>query len=205
MLTIIITIITVLISIASFNNSELFTRLSFIPYQIREKKQFERFISHAFVHADWVHLIVNMLVFFSFGRYVESIFGALEDHGQIFSGTFFYAVLYFGGAVIASLSSFIKHRNNPNYISVGASGAVSAVLFTSIFFSPMEKILFYGVIPMPGIVFGLLYLIYSSYMSRRSKDNINHDAHFWGAVFGLILPVLLYPASLQNFINSIFR
>ena len=204
MITIIITVVTVLVSIACFGNKGLFNRLSFIPAEIKSKNQFERFITHAFVHADWIHLIVNMLVFFSFGGFVESRLKFMAANGEIFSGTAVYLVLYFGGAVIASLSSYFKQKDNPYYISVGASGAVSAVLFTSIFYSPMDKILFYGVIPMPGIIFGVLYLVYSSYMSKKSKDNINHDAHFWGAVYGLILPVILDPNSLGEFINHIF-
>jgi membrane associated rhomboid family serine protease len=180
---------------------DLFTRLAFEPYQVHTKKQYFRFLSHTLVHADWVHLLINMLVFFSFGRYVEIRFHQLQQDGFIFSGSFFFVLLYISGAVIASLPDYLKHRDNPDYISVGASGAVSAVLFTSIFFSPMEKIYFYGILPMPGIVFGVLYLLYSSYMGKKSHDNINHDAHFWGAVFGFLFPILIDPSLVRDFIN----
>lgn len=204
MFTIIITIVTVLVSIACFNKPDFFYRFGFSPYEVRSKNQYERFFTHLFVHADWIHLIINMLVFFSFGTHVEKIFRSLEIYGHIFSGTFFFALLYFGGGIIASISSFLKHGNDMHYISVGASGAVSAVLFTSIFFSPLDKILFYGVIPMPGILFGVLYLAYSSYMGKKSRDNINHDAHFWGAVFGFVLPIIMYPEQFRNFLNQLF-
>jgi membrane associated rhomboid family serine protease len=202
MITIIIVVVTAILSILCFSNENLFSRLDFEPYRINKKNEYLRFISHTFVHADWVHLIINMLVFYSFGRYVEQIFGALQERGTIFSGDLFYLLLYFGGAVIASVPSFIKHKEDPNYVSVGASGAVSAVLFSSIFFSPMEKIYFYAVIPMPGIVFGVLYLAYSSYMAKKGNDNVNHDAHFWGAVFGFLFPVILDPSLISNFINQ---
>ena len=203
-ITLLITVSTVLVSMACFNNREYFAKLSFNPYLITTRKQYGQFLTHTFVHADWVHLLVNMFVFFSFGRVVESTFLALEEYDVIFSGRVVFILLYFGGAIIASLSSFIKHRNDPYYVSVGASGAVSAVLFTSIFYSPLEKVYFYGIIPISGILFGVLYLIYSSYMGKRSKDNINHDAHFWGAVYGFIFPVILDPSSLKVFINQLF-
>ncbi len=202
MITIIIVISTAILSILCFGNQNLFSRLDFEPFRVSKNNEYYRFLSHAFVHADWIHLIINMLVFYSFGRYVEQIFHALQQRGSIFSGDLFYLLLYFGGAIIASIPSFIKHREDANYVSVGASGAVSAVLFSSIFFSPMEKIYFYAVIPMPGIVFGVLYLVYSSYMAKKGNDNINHDAHFWGAVFGFVFPVLLEPSLVSNFFKQ---
>jgi membrane associated rhomboid family serine protease len=202
MITIIIVSVTALVSYLCFQRIDLFNKLDFSPYNVVHRKEYYRFITHAFVHADWVHLIINMLVFFSFGRYVESLFGQLQEGGYIFSGPVFYILLYFGGVIVATLSTLLKHKDNPDYASVGASGAVSAVLFTSIFFSPMEKIYFYGVLPIPGIVFGVLYLLYSSYMGRSSRDNINHDAHFWGAVYGFIFPVMLDTSLINHFLDS---
>jgi membrane associated rhomboid family serine protease len=202
MITLIIVISTALVSIISFRNYSLFRKLSFIPYEILRNKDYFRFLSHAFIHADWIHLIINMLVFYSFGTYVESIFGQMENQGLVFSGPVAFLALYFGGVIAASVTTFFRHRDNPEYISVGASGAVSAVLFTSIFFSPTQKVLFYGILPLPGYVFGILYLVYSSYMSRSSRDNINHDAHLWGAVFGFIMPILIEPELFIRFINQ---
>jgi membrane associated rhomboid family serine protease len=97
----------------------------------------------------------------------------------------------------------LKHRNDPSYAAVGASGLVSAFVFAHIFFQPMQKIYFYFAIPIPGIVFGILYLIYSSYMSRRRMDNINHDAHLWGAVVGFFYPVIMEPSLIKYFIENL--
>ena len=144
-----------------------------------------------------------MLVLFSFGRHVEQIFDALGASGRLSQPWLAYILLYSGGIVISTITTYFRNRNNPDYIAVGASGAVSAVLFTSIFFSPLGKVLFYGIIPIPGILFGILYLLYSSYMSRKGKDNINHDAHFWGAIYGLVFPLLIDPSLIRNFFHQL--
>ncbi|MCB8995451.1 MAG: rhomboid family intramembrane serine protease [Bacteroidales bacterium] len=203
MITIIIVITTVLISFLAFQNPAFMSRYDFSPYRIFKRREYYRFITHAFLHADWIHLFINMLVLFSFGVYVEREFQLLQNEGRIHSGMMSFILLYFSSMIISGISTFISKRNNPYYIAVGASGAVSAVLFTSIFFSPLEKILLYGIIPMPGIVFGVLYLAYSSYMGKKSKDNVNHSAHLWGALYGLLYPLLLDPSLLSRFINQL--
>jgi len=203
MFTIILVIITSAFSFLGFRRPELMSRYDFSPYRIVYRNEYYRFFTHAFLHADYVHLIINMLVFFSFGRYVEGNFNQLARGGYIHSGEFNFILLYMSSIIISSITTFIKKRNDPYYIAVGASGAVSAVLFTSIFFSPLEKVYLYGILPLPGIVFGILYLAYSSYMSKRAKDNINHDAHFWGAVFGLVYPVLMEPQLFKTFLTQI--
>jgi len=144
-----------------------------------------------------------MIVLFSFGVYVERQFRILENAGHIRSGLISFIVLYFSAIIISSLTTYLKKRKDPYYIAVGASGAVSAVLFTSIFFSPLEKILLYGILPMPGIVFGVLYLGYSTYMGKKDKDHINHDAHLWGAIYGIVYPVFLYPGLVSNFFRQL--
>ena len=203
MITIIIVIVTVIISLIAFQNKVLMSRFDFSPYRIHERKEYFRFISHAFLHADWLHLIINMLVLFSFGVYVESEFSAIENEGQIYSGMLSFLFLYFSAIIISSFTTYIKKKDDPYYIAVGASGAVSAVLFTSIFFSPLEKILLYGIIPMPGIVFGILYLAYSTYMGRKEKDHINHDAHLWGAIYGIVFPLFLDPSLINHFLRQL--
>jgi len=200
MLTLIIVIATSLFSYLGFQRPELMSRYDFSPYRITHRNEYFRFFTHAFLHVDWLHLIINMLVFYSFGRYVESNFNQLAKSGYINSGEFNFILLYVSSILISGISTFLKKRNDPYYVAVGASGAVSAILFTSIFFSPLEKVYLYGVLPLPGIVFGILYLAYSSYMSKKAKDNINHDAHFWGAVFGMIYPVIMEPALLKGFL-----
>lgn len=203
MITLIIVIATSLFSYLGFQRPELMSRYDFSPYRITHRNEYYRFFSHAFLHADWIHLIINMLVFYSFGRYVEGNFNHLARTGYINSGEFNFILLYVSSIIISGISTFLKRRNDPYYVAVGASGAVSAILFTSIFFSPLEKVYLYGLLPLPGIVFGILYLAYSSYMSKKAKDNINHDAHFWGAVFGLIYPVLMEPSLFTGFLTQL--
>lgn len=203
MITLIIVILTCLISIVAFRRRELFYKLDLAPVRIVHEKEYYRIFSHAFLHADYVHLGINMLVLYSFGSYVEGVFSQLESAGVIFSGPFFFILLYVVSIALSSLTTVSRYRNNKGYTAVGASGAVSAIVFTYIFFAPLEKIYFYMVLPIPGILFGVLYLAYSSYMSRRSKDNINHSAHFWGAVVGFVFPLLLEPSLIRVFFENL--
>ncbi|MDR0420119.1 MAG: rhomboid family intramembrane serine protease [Prevotellaceae bacterium] len=199
-LTLTIIIITALASIAAFESRRIFDRMLLSPYMIIHKKEWYRMITHGFIHAGWAHLLINMLVFYSFGRaliyYISNYIGHETVH---------FLVLYFGGMVFATLTTIVKNRNNYAYRGVGASGAVSAVMFACIFFNPWNKLLFMGIIPVPGIVFAVLYLVYCSYMSRNSHDNINHDAHLYGAVFGLVYPVLVKPDLLKLFTNLLLN
>ncbi len=204
MITLIIVILTVLVSVAAFRKPSLLNRFDLSPYDIAQNKEYYRIFTHAFLHTDYMHLGINMLVLYSFGSGIEQIFGNLEDQGIIFSGPFFYILLYVASVALASLSTIIKYRASRGYSAVGASGAVSAVVFTFIFFAPLQKIYFYMVLPIPGIIFGVLYLIYSSYMGRRNKDNINHAAHFWGAVVGFLFPILLEPELFMVFLENLF-
>ncbi len=185
-MTLIIIIITCLISILAFSNKELFYRFQLNSYQVYHKKEILRMISHGFLHADWLHLIINMIVLYSFGNAVEKYF-----HYYFKYPVLYFILFYFLAIIISSLLSVFKQKDNHLYNTVGASGAVSAIVFASIFFNPWQKIYFYGIIGLPGVVLGILYLIYSYYMSKKSKDNINHDAHFIGAVFGFIFPLII--------------
>lgn len=197
-----IIIITAIFSIMAFQNNGLMYKYQFNPYQAYHRKQYYRFLTHAFLHVDWTHLLFNMITLFFFGRYVEQAY--ISDFGN--SGIFFYVILYFFAIVISSLPSFIKHRNDHTYNSIGASGAVSAVLFTYILFEPFGKIyIFFIPIGIPAIIFGVLYLIYSAYMARKNMDNIGHDAHFWGAVFGFVFPMFVEPRLFNDFISSIMK
>ena len=204
MVTLIIVIITVLTSVAAFRRRELFYRLDLSPARVVHKKEYYRIFTHAFLHADYFHLVINMLVLYSFGSYIEGVFSQLEAAGVIFSGSFFFILLYASSIALASVSTVTRYRNNEAYSAVGASGAVSAIVFTYIFFAPLEKIYFYMVLPIPGILFGILYLVYSSYMGRRKSDNINHSAHFWGAVVGFVFPILLEPSLFKVFLQNLF-
>lgn len=197
MITYIIIALTVITSYMCFNNTNLFNKLAFIPYRIIKDKEWYRLVSHGFVHADMTHLLVNMFTFWSFGVYIERVFEQMGFNG------FSFLALYFGGMIAASLFDLIKRHNDPYYCSIGASGAVSAVLFSAIFFDPWGKILLFAIIPIPGIIFGFIYLAYCQYMAKQARDNINHNAHFYGAIYGFLFPVILEPSLIHTFLSQI--
>ncbi len=192
--------VTVLISYLAFQNPELMSKLQFNAAQIIHRKEYYRLVSHAFIHANWSHLGVNMLVLYFFGRNIETYF----DYYFGRSANAYFVLLYFGGILASNIWSLAKNRNNYYYNAVGASGAVSAVLFASIFFDPWNLLYFFAIIPIPGIVFAIGYLFYSYYMSKKKNDNVAHDAHFLGAVFGFIFPILLKPSLFDKFIDNLF-
>ncbi len=203
-MTIFFIVITCLISILAFYNREIFAKLQFNPYQVYHRKEYFRLLTHGFIHADWMHLFVNMFVLYFFGRNVESYFQQLEFRGVIHFPNFFFTFLYLAAIVIASLTTLYKYKDNIMYNSVGASGGVAAILFCSIFSDPYNPVYVYF-IKMPGIIFGILYLVYSQYMSKKKVDNVNHDAHFIGAVFGFIFPIIIKFSLIHDFINQLFR
>lgn len=195
-----IIIATALVSFQAFNNTELFSRLRFNPYIIREKKQWYRFFSYGLLHADWMHLIINMFVLYSFGGVVE-LFMVAYFGGK---GVLYFALLYIGALCMSVVPSFEKQKHNIYYNAVGASGAVSAVVFSSIIFYPDSKIIFMFIpFPIPAVLFGIIYLVYSAVMAKKAKDNIGHDAHFWGAVFGILFTIALKPALFQVFLSRL--
>lgn len=197
MVTLLIIAVTVVVSILCFNNEILFERLAFSAYRTVKFREWYRLVSHGLVHADWVHLFVNMFTFYSFGTYIEQVF----MHLGFGRGT--YLLLYFGGMVVASLYDLVTRKNDPYYRSVGASGAVSAVLFAFILFNPWDKILLFAIVPIPGILFGLFYLFYCQYMARQGGGHINHNAHFYGAVYGFLFPILIKPSLFLYFIQEL--
>ena len=201
--TLVLIILTVLVSFLCFNNSKLFNTLSLKPFYVVEQRQWWRVVSHGFVHGDTMHLAINMIVLYSFGRSVEFSFNELHAEGWIGNPRAAYLALYFAGMLAATVHDLIRNRNNPHYASIGASGAVSAVVFTSIFFDPWGKLLIMGVIPIPGILFGILYLVYSQYSARRGRDNVNHHAHLYGALFGFAYPLLLNPQLINHFLGAL--
>ena len=200
MITLIIIGVTVVVSYLAFQNHDLSDKLQFNAAKVIHQKQYYRLVSHAFIHASWSHLLVNMFVLYFFWRGIEQYF-------QYYFGiraTVYFLLLYFGGILASNLWSLIKHQNNYYYNAVGASGAVSAMLFAFIFFDPWEDLLFFAVIPIPGILFAIGYLFYSYQMSKNSNDNVAHDAHLLGAVFGFVFPILLKPSLFNQFIDQLF-
>lgn len=183
-LSLVIIIITCIISITAFNRPDEIDKLSMWPYMVREHNQYYRFITGGLVHADYMHLGFNMLTLWFFGRNIEIIFQ------QLFGNKIYFLLFYVLALIVSDIPSYVRHRNNYSYRSIGASGAVSAVVFAAILFQPWATILVF-VIPMWAILYGVLFLGYSVYMSRRGGDGINHDAHFWGAIFGVLFPLVL--------------
>ena len=196
--TIVIILVTVAVSILAFSNHELFRRLAFNAYDIKHFKNSYRFVSYALIHADWIHLLINMMVLYSFGRVVETYYGFYFGNKAIF----YYILLYIGSTALSTLPSYGKHKDDYTYTAVGASGAVSAVVFASIIFDPLSKIyLFLIPIGIPAVIFGGLYLVYSWYMGKKNIDNVGHDVHFWGAIFGFVFTIVLKPSLLNNFFS----
>ncbi|MCC6385093.1 MAG: rhomboid family intramembrane serine protease [Bacteroidia bacterium] len=193
--------LTVLVSIYAFYDKNVLGKLIFNPWQISERKQWYRFITSGFIHADYLHLGVNMLVLFSFGQAVEN------DYAMVFGvkGSYYYILLYLAGLVFSITPSYLKHKQDFQYNALGASGAVSAVLFVSILFNPLAPIYLYGIIKIPGILVGIGYLFYEYQAGKKGGSNINHDAHLWGAVFGIAYTILIYPDVIMIFAGQFYN
>ncbi|HLW06889.1 MAG TPA: rhomboid family intramembrane serine protease [Marinilabiliaceae bacterium] len=200
-ITLIIILVTAAVSIPAFNNRALFYKFDFAPYAVDKNKEWYRFLTHAFLHGDWMHLIFNMLVLFFFGDVTQHYFEAYAG----VQGTFYFILLYLGGVAFAVLPTYKKHKSNTAYHSVGASGAVSAVLFSSVIFSPASSICLWGILCFPGIVWAIIYLVYSYTQGKKGGDYINHDAHFWGAIYGVVLTFLTVPRTFLSFFEQIWR
>lgn len=195
---IIIIIATCLVSFPAFQNHEMFYRLCFQPARIWHNKEWYRMFTGALLHADFTHLLFNMMSLYFFGPMVESYFSY-----YIGDSVFIYVSFYILAAVVAHMPDLFMHKNDYNYRGVGASGAVSAVIFAAILFEPLSTLYIQFFIPLPAVVFGVGYLVYSVYMSRKMGDNIAHLAHFGGAVFGFVVPIILYPNFLLLFFEQI--
>lgn len=199
--TIILIIITCIISVIAFSNDELKSRLILWPKRMDRPEEYYRFLSSGFIHADIMHLAVNMWVLYSFGSISEEWFALI---GMRYA----YVALYLLAIVVASVPSFMKHKNNAYYRSLGASGGVAAILFSSVYFNPWSGgigLLFVPGITIKPVIFAILYLAYSAYMDRRGGTNINHGAHFWGSVFGFVFTLLVEPTHGQMFIQQIMH
>lgn len=193
--------ITGITSFMAFSNHSLKSRLLFHPHTIKRQRQWDRFLGHGFIHSGWAHLIFNMITMYFFGKNVEIAFKAF--FGQTM-GSVHFLLLYFLGMILASVYSYFKHQDNSGYAALGASGAVSAALFASILIYPGSSLMIFPLpIPIPAIIFGPLYLAYSVYMARQGRDNIGHDAHFYGAIFGIIYPLVVKPDLVGHFISAV--
>lgn len=198
--TLIIIVATVIISVMAWNNYSLMNRWIMNPYQVANRGQYYRLLTSGFLHADWGHLLFNMITLYFFGGLIEQIFTMLFEA----SAPIYLIGFYVAGIIVSDIPTFLKHRTNPAYNSLGASGGVSAILFAAIMFTPLTKIsLFFIPIGIPGFIFGLLYLAYSYYEGRQGRGNVNHDAHLYGALFGILFMIVVYPPVLSSFIEQI--
>lgn len=200
MITVIIISITIIITYYTFQNSKTFEKLLLSPFNVLHNRQYYRIFTHIFLHANWEHLIFNMLSLYFMGIAVEQI------SNEIFDSRFFYILLYIGGGIFATSYSLFKSRNDKNTHIVGASGAVSAIVFAFILFRPMHKLYLFGLpIGIPAVLFGLLYILASFYLIKKNNDSIAHDAHILGSVWGFIFPITLKPQLFQMFLSQILE
>ena len=189
--------VTVLVSWQAFNNPRLLERLILWPPAIERNRQYERLVTHGFIHADGQHLLFNMITLFFFGRVIEPVFVA-----QI--GVLGFAAFYLSAIVMAIMPTYFRHQHDSHYRSLGASGAVSAVLFSYILFAPWSLI-FVFFLPVPAILYAVAYVGYSIWMDRRGGDNINHSAHLWGAAYGVMFTLLMEPDVLGHFGRQVLQ
>lgn len=185
---------TALISFLAFNNRHLFIKLKHWPYEEVRHGEYYRWLTSGFLHADPMHLIFNMITLYFFGSIVEQWFVIVFPA----VGSLFYLVFYLISIVAASSATFFKYRDAPGFASIGASGAVAAVLFASILILPTNTIYVFF-FPMPGFIFGIGYLWFSAYEAKRGRDNIDHTAHYYGAIFGFLFPILFEPGLVPMF------
>ncbi|WP_180041188.1 MULTISPECIES: rhomboid family intramembrane serine protease [unclassified Acinetobacter] len=194
--TVTIILITVVISLIAFSNQKVMNRLLFWPPAL-SRGEYDRFISNGFIHADGAHLLFNMITLFFFGSVIESFYRQyFFDMG--------FVLFYLGGLIAAIIPSYLKHKHDTHWASLGASGAVSAVLFAYILFEPW-KLIFVFFIPVPAIIFAVLYVAYSIWSGKRGNSNINHSAHLWGAAYGVIMTIILEPKLIPHFLSQLLN
>jgi membrane associated rhomboid family serine protease len=186
-ITTIIIIITVLVSIGGFGNQKIIDDLIFYPPAVSKHNQWYRFFSCGLIHADAGHLIFNMLSLYLFGRYVEDGFTQIFEQ----NGKWLYLLMYVSSLFICLIPTYFKHKDNYSYRSLGASGAVSAVVFAGLMLAPTVKVGFFIIPPIiPGFIFGPLYLLITAWLDKRGGGNINHSAHLWGALYGVLFIIV---------------
>ena len=186
-ITLIITIITVAISILAMYNEPLMDKLIFNPYTVQRKNEWYRFISSGFIHADFMHLAFNMFSFYMFSDYVEQFFSMIFGA----QGLALYIILYISSLAVCLIPTFLKHKHQYHYNSLGASGAVSAIVFVGIFLQPTIQIGFFIIPPIiPGFIFGPIYFAITAYLSKKGQSGINHSAHLWGSIYGIVFLII---------------
>ena len=192
--------VTALSSMLAFNRPSLLDRWMFIPYRIKQQNQWDRFILSGFIHKDFMHLLFNMFTFYFFGGVVERFFNV--QFGSVLGGLIFVG-FYFAAIAIADIPTYLKHQGNSYYKALGASGGTAATVFASIILMPLSNICLFGLLCLPGFLLGGFFLIYSYIKGQQGQDTINHDAHLYGAIFGIISILLLSPGSAKQFLEQL--
>ena len=192
--------ITAAASFYAWKNPEIYRKWIMNPFLVQKNNEYWRFLSSGFIHADTGHLIFNMFSLYFMGEYLEQIFESWFG----FTGIIYFLILYLAGIIISEIPSYFKHKKDYNYNSLGASGGVASVIFSFIMIAPTQNIILYF-LPVPAFIFGALYLIYSYMQGKKSSDNINHDAHFYGAVFGILFTVLINFNVIFSFADQIIH
>lgn len=186
-------IFTVVTSIYAFNDSSLYGKFMLHPYSVYRRSNVYTLVTSGLIHGSWMHLIFNMFTFYFFAFTLEKTMGSIP-----------FAIVYFVGLILSDIPSVIKHKDDFHYHSLGASGAISAVLFSYILYYPLNTLMIFPLpVPIWAVLFGFLYLIYCYYMSRSSRDNINHDAHLFGAITGIIVTIILIPGIVPHFLAEL--
>ncbi|HOY19208.1 MAG TPA: rhomboid family intramembrane serine protease [Haliscomenobacter sp.] len=191
-------VLTGLISWQAFNNRDMYLKLMFVPYEMKRKNDYFRFLTHGMVHADVNHLLFNLITLYSFGIGVEFYFQ--QYFGQQV-GIILYLLFYFSGIILSSLPDYYRHQDNPGYRAVGASGGVAAIVFGYIFMNPWDRVFWV----VPAGLYGVLYIIYSAYMDRNSNDNIGHNAHLWGSLYGIVFVYSLLQLMRPEVLSGVFQ
>ena len=188
-------VITIITTVMAFNNQELLSELILHPYSVARKKRVYTVITSGLIHGDWMHLAFNMFSYYFFAFQLEKLMG----HWQ-------FGLLYIASLILSDLPTVYKHRDDYQYRCLGASGAVSAVIFGSIMYNPTSEMLIMPIpVGIPAIIFGPLYLIYCYFSSKHGRDHINHDAHLYGALSGLIIVIIFNTHVVTHFINEVSR
>jgi membrane associated rhomboid family serine protease len=200
--TVVIILLTVLTSYLGFKKPELLSRWMFTPYRIKNRGEWDRFILSGFIHKDSMHLLFNMFTFYFFGSMVEQF---LIYRLGFMGGTITFIVFYLAAIVISDIPTYLKHQNHSYYHALGASGGTAAAVFASIIIMPLSDICLFGILCLPGFVLGILFLIYSFVQARKGTDAINHDAHLYGAIFGILFVLILSPSSALHFYEQIIN
>lgn len=186
-------IVTIVVSLIGLSSPKLIEKTVLRPYWLQRRGEWDRLITSGFVHADLGHLLFNMITFWFFAFPLERAIGSVK-----------FAVLYFLGLVLSDLGTWYKHRNDPDYASLGASGAILAVLFASIIYAPGQSIMIFPIpVPIPAPIFAVLYLGYSYWQSRQNRGRVNHDAHIGGALTGLAFVAVTEPSAYADFLGRV--